>query len=124
MSRVADEFPPDIPEDSDVVSCRRVGQLAWLTIERPEVMNCLSFPTLKRFRMLLEELREDPALRCILITGAAGYIGHQLGNRLAKDHFVMGTDLHWREGLDFPLEENSGRPRQANRARLAQNRSD
>ncbi|MFC4257541.1 SDR family oxidoreductase [Marinobacter lacisalsi] len=40
----------------------------------------------------------------ILITGAAGYIGHQLGNRLAKDHFVMGTDLHWRKGLDFPLE--------------------
>ena len=40
----------------------------------------------------------------ILITGAAGYIGHQLGNRLAKDYFVMGTDLHWREGLDFPLE--------------------
>lgn len=40
----------------------------------------------------------------ILITGAAGYIGHQLGNRLAKDCFVMGTDLHWREGLDFPLE--------------------
>lgn len=40
----------------------------------------------------------------ILITGAAGYIGHQLGNRLAKDYFVMGTDLNWREGLDFPLE--------------------
>ena len=40
----------------------------------------------------------------ILITGAAGYIGHQLGNRLAQDYFVMGTDLHWREGLDFPLE--------------------
>jgi enoyl-CoA hydratase/carnithine racemase len=81
MSRVADEFPPDIPEDSDLVSCRRVGQLAWLTIERPEVMNCLSFPTLKRFRMLLEELREDPALRCILITGA--------GDRA----FCAGADL-------------------------------
>jgi len=25
----------------------------------------------------------------ILITGAAGYIGHQLGNRLAQDYFVM-----------------------------------
>ena len=70
MSRVADEFPSDVPDDLDVVSCRRVDHLAWLTIERPEVMNCLSFSTLKRFRTLLEELREDQALRCILITGA------------------------------------------------------
>ncbi|EMP54631.1 NAD-dependent epimerase/dehydratase [Marinobacter santoriniensis NKSG1] len=40
----------------------------------------------------------------ILITGAAGYIGHQLGNRLAKDFFVIGTDIRPRQDLDFPLE--------------------
>lgn len=40
----------------------------------------------------------------ILITGAASYIGHQLGNRLAEDHFVFGTDINKRDGLDFPLE--------------------
>ncbi|SET30785.1 UDP-glucose 4-epimerase [Marinobacter segnicrescens] len=40
----------------------------------------------------------------ILITGAAGYIGHQLGNRLAKDYFVFGTDINKRDGLTFPLE--------------------
>ena len=45
MSKVLEEFPSDIPEDESLVSCRRIGHLAWLTIERPEVMNCLSFPT-------------------------------------------------------------------------------
>ena len=40
----------------------------------------------------------------ILITGAAGYIGHQLGNRLARDYFVIGTDIRYRDGLTFPLE--------------------
>lgn len=40
----------------------------------------------------------------ILITGAAGYIGHQLGNRLARDYFVFGTDINKRDGLEFPLE--------------------
>lgn len=40
----------------------------------------------------------------ILITGAAGYIGHQLGNRLA-DHFqVIGTDLRGRDDLRFPVQ--------------------
>lgn len=39
----------------------------------------------------------------ILITGAAGYIGHQLGNRLAGDFHVVGTDIRPREDLAFPL---------------------
>ncbi|MEE4303263.1 MAG: SDR family oxidoreductase [Wenzhouxiangella sp.] len=40
----------------------------------------------------------------ILITGAAGYIGHQLGNRLAHDFQVLGTDIRERNGLSFPLQ--------------------
>ncbi|HSH26516.1 MAG TPA: SDR family oxidoreductase [Wenzhouxiangella sp.] len=40
----------------------------------------------------------------ILITGAAGYIGHKLGNRLAHDFEVFGTDIREREGLSFPLQ--------------------
>lgn len=39
----------------------------------------------------------------ILITGAAGYIGHQLGNRLAADLHVVGTDLHPRDDVQFPI---------------------
>ena len=39
----------------------------------------------------------------ILITGAAGYIGHQLGNRLATDLHVIGTDLRSRDDVDFPI---------------------
>ena len=87
MSKVVDEFPSDIPEDESLVSCRRIGHLAWLTIERPEVMNCLSFPTLKRFRMLLEELREDATLRCILIRGAG------------EKAFCAGADLKERRTM-------------------------
>ncbi|WP_150302873.1 SDR family oxidoreductase [Pseudomonas saliphila] len=40
----------------------------------------------------------------ILITGAAGYIGHQLGNRLAEHFAVTGTDLRTRDDLRFALE--------------------
>lgn len=40
----------------------------------------------------------------ILITGAAGYIGHQLGNRLAAQHHVFGTDLRARDDLAFPIK--------------------
>lgn len=41
----------------------------------------------------------------ILITGAAGYIGHQLGNRLASDFAVIGTDIRGRDDTQFPIRK-------------------
>lgn len=87
MSTVASQFPADVPDQPELVSLQREGDLVTLTIERPEVMNCLSFPTLRRFRMLLESLREDLSVRCILITGA--------GERA----FCAGADLKERKSM-------------------------
>ena len=84
---VADEFPPGVPDVPELVSCARDGDVVWLTIERPEVMNCLSFPTLRRLRTLCEELREDLSIRCVLITGA--------GERA----FCAGADLKERKTM-------------------------
>ena len=39
----------------------------------------------------------------ILITGAAGYIGHQLGNRLAEHYPVIGTDIRSRPDVAFDI---------------------
>lgn len=39
----------------------------------------------------------------ILITGAGGYVGSMLGERLAKQHFVLGTDLRPRTDLGFEV---------------------
>jgi len=41
----------------------------------------------------------------ILITGASGYIGSLLGERLALDFPVVGTDIRPREDLSFPVLE-------------------
>jgi enoyl-CoA hydratase/carnithine racemase len=90
MSMVAREFPPDVPDQPELVSLRREADLAWLTIERPEVMNCLSFPTLKRLRTLCEELRTDLSIRAILITGSG------------EKAFCAGADL--KERRTMPAE--------------------
>jgi len=84
---VRDHFPSDVPDLPELVACDRDGDLVRLTIQRPEVMNCLSFPTLKRLRTLCEELREDLSIRCILITGA--------GERA----FCAGADLKERKTM-------------------------
>lgn len=70
MTTLAEQFPSDVPDLEELVSVRREDDLVWLTIERPEVMNCLSFPTLKRLRTLCAELSADESIRAILLTGA------------------------------------------------------
>ena len=87
MAKVASEFPADVPDQPELVLLEREGDLVWLTIQRPEVMNCLSFPTLKRLRTLCEELREDLAVRSILITGAG------------EKAFCAGADLKERKTM-------------------------
>jgi len=69
MPSVADQFPPDVPDQPELVTSEREGDLVWITLRRPDVLNCLSFPTLRRFRTLLEELRQDLSIRCLLVTG-------------------------------------------------------
>jgi len=87
---VAEDFPADVPDQPELVSSRREGDLVWLTLERPEVMNCLSFPTLRRFRTLLEELATDLSVRCVLITGRG------------EKAFCAGADL--KERGSMPVE--------------------
>ncbi len=41
----------------------------------------------------------------ILITGAAGYIGRQLAERLAADHQVLGVDVRVPDGLPFDCRQ-------------------
>jgi len=74
-----------------LVSVERDGQLVWITLQRPEVMNCLSSETLRQFRAELAALSEDLAVRCVLITGA--------GERA----FCAGADL--KERRTMPQEE-------------------
>src|SRR5678816_3323169 len=87
MAKVASEFPADVPDVPELVSLVREGDLVWLTIERPEVMNCLSFPTLKRLRTLCEELREELSVRAILVTGSG------------EKAFCAGADLKERKTM-------------------------
>lgn len=91
MSSPLADFPDDVPDQPELVSLRREGDLAWVTIEREEVMNCLSFPTLKRFRTLLAELRGDLSIRAVVISGT--------GERA----FCAGADLKERKTMPREL---------------------
>jgi enoyl-CoA hydratase/carnithine racemase len=56
--------------DAPLVTLERDGHAAWITLNRPEARNALSFPTLNRLRELLAELREDASVWAVVLTGA------------------------------------------------------
>ena len=91
LDQVLADFPASVPDQPELVRHEREGDLVVLTIDRPEVMNCLSFPTLRRFRTLLAELAEDLTIRCILIQGAG------------EKAFCAGADLKERKSMPLDL---------------------
>lgn len=48
------------------------GSIARVTLNRPDFLNTMSVRMLKELRLAAEELREDPAVRVILLTGGPG----------------------------------------------------
>lgn len=70
-----------------LVLCERRDAIAILTLNRPHVRNAMSTPLRIRFRQLVAELRDDPSIRVIIITGA--------GDKA----FSTGADLKERDRL-------------------------
>lgn len=61
-----------MPEEHPILSERR-GQkngILWLTLNRPERLNAITFPMLFELREIAERARFDRSIRCIVITGA------------------------------------------------------
>jgi len=54
----------------NLVTLKRDGQVALLTLNRPEVRNALSLPTLLQLCAHLDALEQDPDVRVVLLTGA------------------------------------------------------
>ena len=44
--------------------------ILWITLNRPERLNALTFPLLGEFREILIDTRADRSIRCVVITGA------------------------------------------------------
>ncbi len=80
MSNIAADIPrANVGED---MLFRRTGAVAWLTFNRPDARNALTFAMWDEIIAICDELEADPDIRVLVLTGA--------GDRA----FVAGTDIN------------------------------
>lgn len=87
----------------ETILVRKENGVAWLTLNRPEVLNALDIQTLKSFQSILKELESDKSVRCLVISGegrafCSGADLQSLKSRVAKSGLSLGDDL--RDGLN------------------------
>lgn len=69
------------------VRVERRGHVAWVLLDRPQVLNSLSSPLLHQLERAFVELESDPNVRCIVLAGAGPVFcaGADIAEMAAKD---------------------------------------
>src|SRR6516164_7143654 len=88
--------PPPAPKLDNVLYEKRSGT-AYVTLNRPKVLNALNTPTWKDLRTAFEDARDDAAVRGVILTGA--------GDKA----FVAGADIGELAHLSAVEAEQSSR---------------
>ena len=100
------------PERLESLLLDRDGGVATVTVNRPKVLNALSMATLDELRRTVLALDHDPAVRCVILTGAGekAFIAGADINELAVQSPVGGRThaLAGQHVLD--LVEHMGKP--------------
>ena len=97
MSSPADQTDTSGPQPLAPVLCERDGGVATVTFNRPEAMNSLNTPTKQALLAILQDLADDPSVRCVVLTGSgrAFCVGQDLREHItllsARDESLWRT---------------------------------
>jgi len=86
--------------------------IAYVTVNRPKVLNALNGATIEELRAAFHELKQDALIRVVILTGAgekAFVAGADIGELAERDP-VSGKEFAHRGQNVFNLIENLGKP--------------
>jgi enoyl-CoA hydratase len=86
--------------------------IAYVTINRPKVLNALNMATMEELRGAFHDIKNDKAIRVVIFTGAGekAFIAGADINELAKNDAVTGKEYTHRGQNVLNLIENLGKP--------------
>jgi enoyl-CoA hydratase len=88
------------------------NKIAYVTIDRPKVLNALNMATMQELHQVFTELKEDKEIRVVILTGAGekGFVAGSDINELAKNDPVEAKAYTHRGQAVLDLIENLGKP--------------
>src|SRR5215470_19664630 len=87
------------------------GPIAYVTVNRPKVLNALNMAMMEELRAAFHEIKNDATMRVVILTGAgekAFIAGADIGE-LAQHDAVSGKDYTHRGQSVLNLIENLGK---------------
>ena len=88
------------------------NSIAYVTVNRPKVLNALNMATMEELRAAFHEIKKDDALRVVIFTGSgekAFIAGADIGE-LSKHNAVSGKEYTHKGQSVLNLIENLGKP--------------
>src|SRR6476659_2375866 len=96
----------------DNILFEKKNSIAYVTVNRPKVLNALNMATMEELRAAFHEIKNDASVRVVIFTGAgekAFIAGADIGE-LAKHDAVSGKEYTHRGQSVLNLIENLGKP--------------
>jgi enoyl-CoA hydratase len=94
------------------VSYEKKGAIAYVTVNRPKVLNALNAATIRDLRTAFEEARDDGSVRGVILTGAGGkaFVAGADITEVARVTAVEAADMTSNGQALTNLIENLGKP--------------
>ena len=88
------------------------NSIAYVTVNRPKVLNALNMATMEELRAAFREIRNDASMRVVILTGAGekAFIAGADISELAQHDAVSGKEYTHRGQSVLNLIENLGKP--------------
>jgi enoyl-CoA hydratase len=88
------------------------GAIAYVTVNRPKVLNALNMATMKELHAAFTMVRDDDEVRVAILTGSGekAFIAGADINELSRQDAVQGKDYAQRGQAVLDLIENCGKP--------------
>src|SRR5438876_3152708 len=88
------------------------GAIAYITVDRPKVLNTLNMTTMEELRIAFTSVRDDKEVRVAIFTGAGekAFIAGADINELARHNPLEGKEYTHRGQAVLDLIENCGKP--------------
>src|SRR3984893_2857993 len=96
----------------DNILLEKKNAIAYVTVNRPKVLNELNMATVEELGVAFQEIKNDSSIRVAILTGAgekAFVAGADIGE-LAKQDAVSGKEYAHRGQAGLDLIENLGKP--------------